>query len=67
MLNGHQRILHCFVDQGVYTGHKKVDGTKQSLAVLTQQLLSFSIVPKLILQRNTGVLPANFIFLSRHT
>lgn len=53
MLNGHQGILHCFVDQGVDTGYEEVDGTEQSLAILTQQLLCFCIIPKLVLQRNT--------------
>lgn len=55
-LNGQQSILHCFVDQGVDTRHKEVDGTKQSLAILTQQLLCFCIIPKLVLQRSTQVL-----------
>lgn len=59
LLNRHQSIFHCFVDQCVDTGYEEVDGTKQSLAILTQQLLCFCIIPKLILQRNTEVLPAN--------
>lgn len=58
MLNGHQCILHCFVNQGVDTGYKKVDGTEQGLAILAQKLLSFCIIPKLVLQKNTYVLHA---------
>lgn len=59
LLDRHQSIFHCFVDQCVDTGYEEVDGAKQSLAILTQQLLCFCIIPKLILQRNTEVLPAN--------
>lgn len=65
-LNGHQSILHCFVDQGVDTGHEEGDGTEQSLAIPTQQLLCFCIIPKLILQRKAQVLPANFSSKSHH-
>lgn len=50
MLNGHQSILHGFIDQRVHTGDEEVDGTKQRLAVFTQQLLRFCIIPKLILK-----------------
>lgn len=66
VLNGHQSILHCFVDQGVDTGHEEADSTEQSLAILTQKLLCFGIIPKLVLQRKKEkVLPANLISMSR--
>lgn len=61
--NGHQRILHGLVDQRVDTGDEEVDGTQQGFAVLTQQLLCFCIIPKLVLQTETKVLPAGFILM----
>lgn len=53
MLDGHQRILHSFIDQSVHAGHKEVDGTKQSLPVFAQQLLRLRVVSELVLQRKT--------------
>lgn len=58
MSDCHQSILHGFIDQGVYAGHKEVDGAQQSLTILAQQLLCFCIIPKFILQGNTQVLIA---------
>lgn len=66
LLDSHQSIFHCFVDQGVDTGHKEVDGTQQSLAILTEQFLCFCIITKFILQRNTNVLHTAGIFMSNH-
>lgn len=48
-LDRHQGVFHGLVDQGVDAGHKEVNRTKQSLPILTQQLLSLCIVAKLIL------------------
>lgn len=61
--NGHERILHGFVDQRVDTGDEEVYGTKQGFTVLTQQLLRFCIIPKLVLRRETKVLPAGLILM----
>ena len=48
-LDRHQGVLHGLIDQCVDAGHKEVNGTKQSLPVLTQQLLSLCVVAELIL------------------
>lgn len=49
--NCHQSVIHGFVNQCVDTGHKEVNCTKQSLSILTQELLCLSIEPKLILKK----------------
>lgn len=68
-LDGHQGIFHSFVDQGVDTGHKEVYGSKQSFPILTQELLCFCIISKLILQRKVEVLltEISFTATSLHT
>lgn len=49
-LDGHECVLHGLVDECVDAGDEKVDGTQQGLTVLTQQFLSFCIVPKFVLE-----------------
>lgn len=49
-LDGHERVLHGLVHQGVNAGHKEVDGAQQGFAILAEQLLGLSIVAKLVLR-----------------
>lgn len=65
--NGHQRVFHGFVDQRVDTGDEEVYGPQQGFTVPTQQLLRFCIIPKLILWRETQVLPAGCTLMRRRS